>query len=455
MSQKIKESELLNVVAGKEPIFLDEVEGYGYLCPTCGNRILEKQDDNEWYCPGCKTHKKVFTLFIDSLSPDEPKNNLLQRLARVYDLEIETSRDNEIEEKLTSARDIAERGRKQAYMETFRAERNLDYFRTISDRKDGREIKTGFSFFDDENCNLFGGLNEGLYIIGAISSLGKTTFCWQLAEQIAERGTPVLFFSLEQSKEELLAKGISRRTYELGGREFGKGVQHILNSRKYASYSQKERSMIAEAIAKTAKADELIMIVEGTQNGKRIGIKEIKNFVREAEIYYGQSPVVFLDYLQILPPADVRAQERQNTDIAVTALKDISRFYHTPVIVISSFNRESYLEPVTMKAFKESGAIEYSSDVLMALQLDGMDIQKVKTGETFKPEDEKTRKARVYDLIEQCTEAKKEKVAVRVQLKVLKNRNGNTFNASLDLIHAYCRFEEIKELKSRNYRNGI
>lgn len=454
MSQKVRESELLNIVAGKEPVFLDSVEGYGYLCPTCGNRILERQGD-DWYCPGCETHKKVFTLFVDSLKPEDSKKNILQRLANVYDLELETSRDEETEKKLTSAGDLAEKGRKQAYMETFRAARNLDYFRTIADRKDSRDIKTGFSFFDDENRNLFGGLHEGLYIMGAISSLGKTTFCWQLAEQIAERGTPVLFFSLEQSKEELLAKGISRRTYEAGGREFGKGVQHILNGRRYAGYSWKEMAVITEAIAKTAEADEKIMIVEGTQNGHRIGLKEIRDFVREAEIYYGQSPVIFLDYLQILPPADIRAPERQNTDIAVTALKDISRFYHTPVFVISSFNRESYMEPVTMKAFKESGAIEYSSDVLMALQLDGMDIQKIKTGDTFKPEDEKTRKARVYDLIDRCTEAKMEKTAVRVQLKVLKNRNGNTFNAALDLIHAYCYFEEIKEVKSRDYRRGI
>ena len=42
-----------------------------------------------------------------------------------------------------------------------------------------------------------------------------------------------------------------------------------------------------------------------------------------------------------------------------------------PVIGISSFNRANYRIEVSMEAFKESGAIEYSSDVLLGLQLEG------------------------------------------------------------------------------------
>ena len=49
-------------------------------------------------------------------------------------------------------------------------------------------------------------------------------------------------------------------------------------------------------------------------------------------------------------------------------LKRLSRDYKLPLIGISSFNRDSYTEAVSMKSFKESGAIEYSSDVLMGLQ---------------------------------------------------------------------------------------
>jgi replicative DNA helicase len=40
-----------------------------------------------------------------------------------------------------------------------------------------------------------------------------------------------------------------------------------------------------------------------------------------------------------------------------------------PVIIINSFNRANYLTEASFEAFKESGAIEYSCDVLIGLQL--------------------------------------------------------------------------------------
>ena len=57
-----------------------------------------------------------------------------------------------------------------------------------------------------------GGLYSGLYVLAAISSLGKTSFALQLADQLAERGNDIIFFSLEQSKLELVSKSIARRT---------------------------------------------------------------------------------------------------------------------------------------------------------------------------------------------------------------------------------------------------
>ena len=54
---------------------------------------------------------------------------------------------------------------------------------------------TGFTLFDEI---LDGGLYEGLYCIGAITSLGKTTLALQIADQIANRtGKRILIFSLE------------------------------------------------------------------------------------------------------------------------------------------------------------------------------------------------------------------------------------------------------------------
>ena len=90
----------------------------------------------------------------------------------------------------------------------------------------------------------------------------------------------------------------------------------------------------------------------------RIGVAEIKKIVNDHDRTTGRKPVIFVDYLQIIAPADIKASDKQNTDTAVFELKELSRNLGIPAIAISSFNRDNYKEPVSMVSFKESGAIE-------------------------------------------------------------------------------------------------
>ncbi|GHT40302.1 hypothetical protein AGMMS49921_01460 [Endomicrobiia bacterium] len=81
-------------------------------------------------------------------------------------------------------------------------------------------IKTGFNRFDEA---LGGGLRGcRLYAIGAISSLGKTSFALNIADNIASAGRDVLIFSFEMSTKELVAKSISRETYKISNRKLAK-----------------------------------------------------------------------------------------------------------------------------------------------------------------------------------------------------------------------------------------
>ena len=104
-------------------------------------------------------------------------------------------------------------------------------------------------------------------------------------------------------------------------------------------------------------------------------------------------------------------------------LKRISRDFKTPVIGISSFNRQNYREAVSMEAFKESGAIEYSSDVLIGLQLAGAGMK------DFDTETAKSREPR------------------QIELKILKSRNGPTGGiVEFDYHPKFNYFEETHEL---------
>ena len=83
-----------------------------------------------------------------------------------------------------------------------------------------------------------------------------------------------------------------------------------------------------------------------------------------------ESPVLFLDYLQLVAPARAGMTEKQTADAAVAMLKQLARRYDMPVMAASSLNREAYrpgsAEP-GLSAFKESGSVEYSADLLLLL----------------------------------------------------------------------------------------
>lgn len=271
----------------------------------------------------------------------------------------------------------------------------------ITDSVNTPYIPTGFPALD---YILDGGLYEGLYFLGAISSLGKTTLALQIADQIAESGKDVLIFSLEMARNELIAKSISRLTImdvlqNNGDTRNAKTTRGITTGTKWANYSKTEIELIQRAITTYGNFAEHIYIQEGIGN---IGTEQIKKAVEDHILFTGNKPVVLIDYVQILAPADIRATDKQNTDKAVLELKRISRDYKIPVIGISSFNRDSYKNAVSMEAFKESGALEYGSDVLIGLQLKGAGTKNFDVNEA------------------------KDKNPREVELVVLKNRNGAT-----------------------------
>lgn len=293
-----------------------------------------------------------------------------------------------------------------------------DFLKNIETSGKNSAISTGFKKFDSA---LDGGLYPGLYIIGAISSLGKTTFTLQLADQIAQAGKDVLIFSMEMARDELIAKSVSRLTYRKalerdGNFKNAKTTRGILTGARYENYSQNEVKLIEDSVLEYSSYAEHIYITEALGDVKAEDIEEkVKRHVK----LVGEAPVVIIDYLQIIAPADTRATDKQNTDQAVLKLKRLSRDYSIPVIGISSFNRESYTSPVNLSAFKESGAIEYTSDVLLGIQYNGMDFE---PGEA---DQSKQRLKRISKLRKDMEKAGRENSGQDIQVKILKNRNGS------------------------------
>lgn len=260
---------------------------------------------------------------------------------------------------------------------------------------DTNYIPTGFSELDR---TLGGGLFEGLYFIGALSSLGKTTFTLQVADQVAKQGQDVLIISLEMARSELMAKSISRTTALIDFRN-AKTTRGITTAAYYKHYSDEERACINQAINEYATYAEHIFITESVGNTT---VDEVRRLIDNHVKITGNKPLVVIDYVQILRPLDPRMSDKQAVDYNVMELKRISRDFKIPIIGISSLNRQSYKEKISMTSFKESGAIEYSSDILIGLQLKGAGDPNFDVDEA-KAKDER-----------------------EIELVILKNRNGKT-----------------------------
>jgi replicative DNA helicase len=296
---------------------------------------------------------------------------------------------------------------------------------------------TGFSNLDEV---LDGGLYEGLYCVGAITSLGKTTFLLQVADQIAQSGKDVFIFSLEMATSELISKSLSRltllETLDRGAdTSNAKTNRGITTGSRWKYYSEEEKSIINSAVQTYEGIAQHIRIFEGVGD---YGVEEIRGALAKHKRLTGEAPVVIVDYLQILAPSedDKRSSDKQITDKAVLELKRMSRDFKTPIIGISSFNRDNYTAPVNLSSFKESGAIEYSSDVLIGLQFEGMDY--------VKGENEKDRNSRIRELRETMEAKGRDGLAQRIEVKILKNRNGYKGKTLLDFFPRFNYFKSVE-----------
>ena len=209
-----------------------------------------------------------------------------------------------------------------------------------------------------ENLDKITSIYPGLYVIGAVSSLGKTTFMHQMADQIADEGKNVLYISLEQTKQELATKSLSRLMANINVNEALTAIQIRNNIHNDCLDLAKE--MYSNKPAK-------VTVAYGERNAT---MRNIENVINKYMLENNCTPVVIIDYLQTLEPGDdKRMTMKEQVDDDLRGLKLLQMKNNMVIMVISSFNRQNYLEVVDFTSFKESGGIEYTADVVWGLQL--------------------------------------------------------------------------------------
>ena len=280
--------------------------------------------------------------------------------------------------------------------------RFTDFIKRRENPKD-QAIMTGFQELDKL---MAGGLHAGLYCFGARPGVGKSTFIMQMADfiatngkttvrdihantqEITKEGHDVLVFALEMSTNQLIARSTSRLTYERTLNTLTLSHDKIQNEcEKIHEWARNQNEMQNSLLRRNDTTKDAQRNIDAslnkymTQIAPNMYIHEsvwgftVSDIVEKVNAHIemtGHKPVVIVDYLQIIQPEDIRMTDKQAVDVMVMKLKKLSRDHSIPVIAISSFNRTSYKTQASEISFKDSGNIEFTADVLMALQFQGM-----------------------------------------------------------------------------------
>jgi replicative DNA helicase len=235
-----------------------------------------------------------------------------------------------------------------------------EYVRSLQMKSNGGDF-TGLDTGFDHLNRVFNGLGAGFHVIAAEPGAGKTTFAWQIANQIAALAkVPVIYINYEQSKEELREKTLSRLT-GIDTRHFRRGklaLEDPINKPKILAALEQyaietaPHTTIVEADEKTT-AFEIEMIVQGVL--KKAG---------------ATSCLLVVDYLQLVPLSENQGKTASNTmdkvTLSISALRRIARKLNVSVLAISSQNRAGYKKK-NLSVFKETGNIEYGADTASVL----------------------------------------------------------------------------------------
>ncbi len=210
-----------------------------------------------------------------------------------------------------------------------------------------RGIRTGYRDLD----NMTAGLQRSdLIILAARPAMGKTTLVTNLAYNVATIAKlPVLFFSLEMSKEQLIDRMLSDAS--------GVDSWNI----RTGNLSDDDFSKISEAMGEMAEAPIFIDDTPG------LSVLEMRTKSRRAA-HDQPLGLIIVDYLQLMQSSGSYSGNRvQEVSEISRGLKLIARELNVPLIALSQLSRsvESRTPPIPqLSDLRESGSIEQDADIV-------------------------------------------------------------------------------------------
>ena len=220
------------------------------------------------------------------------------------------------------------------------------------DKQKIRGVPTGYRDLD----NMLAGLQRSdLFILAARPSMGKTAFVLNLAHKIAvESKEPVLIFSLEMSKEQLVDRLLSMES----------GVDAW--ALRTGNLTDSDFEKIGHAMGTLSEAQ---MFIDDTPG---ITISDLRTKARR-EAHQRPLGLIIVDYLQLMSGGSRFGSEGnrvQEISEISRGLKGVAREMNVPLIALSQLSRsvENRTPQIPqLSDLRESGSIEQDADVVAFL----------------------------------------------------------------------------------------
>lgn len=229
----------------------------------------------------------------------------------------------------------------------------IDKIHKDKDKGALRGVPSGFRDLD----NITAGFQKSdLLILAARPSMGKTSFCLNLAENAAiDEKIPVAIFSLEMSKEQLVDRLLSSQA----------GVDSW--KLRTGNLSDDDFPKIGYAMGVLSEAPIFIDDTAG------LNVMEVRAKARRLQMEHGLGMII-IDYLQLMEGRSRGDGNRvQEISEISRSLKGLARELQVPIIALSQLSRavehRDNKRP-QLSDLRESGSIEQDADLVMFLYRD-------------------------------------------------------------------------------------
>jgi len=210
------------------------------------------------------------------------------------------------------------------------------------------------SGFCDLDSLTQGFQKSDLIILAGRPSMGKTAFVLNMAENVLKKyKIPILFFSLEMSKEQLIYRLLSNET----------GISQT--RLKIGNLYKEDWHELKKSIQNYSR---LPFFIDDRAN---LTTQDIRSKLKQVLFEQNKVGLIIIDYLQLLVNSKLKTENRvQELSQITRSLKNLAKEFQIPIITLSQLSRnvENRINkrPV-LSDLRESGSIEQDADLVLML----------------------------------------------------------------------------------------